>query len=87
MSGLERYRALLRVPHAKALVGWSLLGRVPLGMTPFALLLLGFGLLGRSPALFVKGGASRAGALFVGLIGGALVFVAIEVSPFAAYLP
>ncbi len=40
MSGLERYRALLRVPHAKALVGWSLLGRVPLGMTPFALLLL-----------------------------------------------
>ena len=40
MSGLERYQALLRVPHAKALVGWSLLGRVPLGMTPFALLLL-----------------------------------------------
>jgi MFS family permease len=40
VSGLERYRALLRVPHAKALVGWSLLGRVPLGMTPFALLLL-----------------------------------------------
>ena len=40
MSGLERYRTLLRVPHAKALVGWSLLGRIPLGMTPFALLLL-----------------------------------------------
>ena len=27
------YRELLGLPHAKALVGWSLLGRLPLGMT------------------------------------------------------
>ena len=40
MSGLERYRALLGQPQAAALVGWSLLGRLPLGMTPLALLFL-----------------------------------------------
>jgi MFS family permease len=34
------YRELLGLPHAKALVGWSLLGRVPVGMTPLALLFL-----------------------------------------------
>ncbi len=40
MSGLARYRELLGQPHALALVGWSLLGRLPLGMTPLALLFL-----------------------------------------------
>ncbi len=40
MSGLARYRELLGQPHALPLVGWSLLGRLPLGMTPLALLFL-----------------------------------------------
>ena len=40
MSEAHPYRELLAVPHAKALIGWSLLARLPLGMTPFALLLL-----------------------------------------------
>ncbi len=40
MSDGHPYRELLRIPHAKALIGWSLLARLPLGMTPFALLLL-----------------------------------------------
>lgn len=38
--GPARYRALLALPHARALLGWSLLGRLPLGMTPLALVLL-----------------------------------------------
>jgi MFS family permease len=40
VSGLARYRELLGRPHAAALVGWSLLGRLPLGMTALALLFL-----------------------------------------------
>ena len=40
VTGAQPYRELLGLPHAKALVGWSLLGRLPLGMTPLALLLL-----------------------------------------------
>ena len=40
MTGAQHYRELLGIPHAKALIGWSLLARLPLGMTPFALLLL-----------------------------------------------
>lgn len=40
MSGTEHYRALLGLPHARAMLGWSLLGRLPLGMTPLALLFL-----------------------------------------------
>ena len=40
MTGTSHYRALLRLPHVPALVGWSLLGRLPLGMAPLALLLL-----------------------------------------------
>ncbi|HEX5583857.1 MFS transporter [Gaiella sp.] len=40
MTGIERYRTLLALPHARALVAWSLLGRLPLGMTPLALLFL-----------------------------------------------
>jgi MFS family permease len=39
-AGTEHYRALLGLPHARAMLGWSLLGRLPLGMTPLALLLL-----------------------------------------------
>lgn len=34
------YRELLGLPHAKPLVGWSLVGRLPVGMTSLALLLL-----------------------------------------------
>ena len=34
------YRELLGRPHAASLVAWSLLGRLPLGMTPLALLFL-----------------------------------------------
>ncbi|HET8741640.1 MAG TPA: MFS transporter [Gaiella sp.] len=40
MTGLARYRTLLGRPHARGLVAWSLLGRLPLGMTPLALLFL-----------------------------------------------
>ncbi len=39
-SGTRHYRALLALPYARAMVGWSLLGRLPLGMTPLALLFL-----------------------------------------------
>ena len=40
MTGAQHYRELVGIPHAKALIGWSLLARLPLGMTPFALLLV-----------------------------------------------
>ena len=40
MSGIARYRALLGIRHAPGLVAWSLLGRLPLGMTALALLFL-----------------------------------------------
>ena len=39
-TGTGYYRALLGLPHARAMLGWSLLGRLPLGMTPLALLFL-----------------------------------------------
>lgn len=37
------YRTLFAVPYAKPLLGWSLVARLPLGMTPLALLLLARG--------------------------------------------
>jgi MFS family permease len=40
VSEAHPYRELLGLPHAKALVGWSLIGRLPVGMTALALLLL-----------------------------------------------
>lgn len=40
MSGTKHYRELLGLPHARAMLAWSLLGRLPLGMTPLALLFL-----------------------------------------------
>lgn len=40
VTGTEHYHALLGLPHARAMLGWSLLGRLPLGMTPLALLFL-----------------------------------------------
>jgi MFS family permease len=40
VSGSKHFRELLGLPHAKAMVAWSLLGRLPLGMTPIALLFL-----------------------------------------------
>jgi MFS family permease len=40
MSGVDRYRELLGRPHARAFVAWSLLGRLPLGMTALGLLFL-----------------------------------------------
>jgi MFS family permease len=39
-SGTGHYRRLLGIPHARAMLCWSLLGRLPLGMTPLALLFL-----------------------------------------------
>ena len=39
-SGTHHYRALLGLPHARAMLGWSLLGRLPLGMAPLSLLFL-----------------------------------------------
>jgi MFS family permease len=40
MTGVRAYRELFGLPYAKPLVGWSLVGRLPVGMTPLALLLL-----------------------------------------------
>ena len=40
MSESHPYRELLGLPYAKGLVGWSLLGRLPVGMTSLALLFL-----------------------------------------------
>lgn len=40
MTEAHPYRELLGLPHAKGLVCWSLLGRLPVGMTPLALLFL-----------------------------------------------
>ena len=40
MTGANAYRELFRRPHAKALIGWSFVGRLPIGMMPLALLLL-----------------------------------------------
>lgn len=40
MRGARHYQELLSLPHARAMVGWSLLGRLPLGMAPLALLFL-----------------------------------------------
>lgn len=37
--GTERYRALLRTPHARRLIACALVARLPLGMVPLALLL------------------------------------------------
>lgn len=37
------YRRLLSAPHARPLLAWSVLARLPLGMTPLALLLLARG--------------------------------------------
>ena len=39
-KGIARYRSFLAVPHTRALFGWALLARLPLGMAPLALLLL-----------------------------------------------
>lgn len=39
-SGLGRYAALLRRPYVRALLGWAMVARLPLGMTPLALILL-----------------------------------------------
>ena len=39
-QGVERYRALLRVPYARRLFLWALLARLPMGMVPFGLILL-----------------------------------------------
>jgi hypothetical protein len=40
MAGTRQYRELLGLPSAAALVAWSLLGPLPLGMAPLSLLLL-----------------------------------------------
>ena len=40
MSGTRHYSELLGLPHARAMLGWSLLGRLPLGMAPLSLLCL-----------------------------------------------
>lgn len=39
-AGLGRYLELARTRHAVPLIGWSLVARLPVGMTPLALLLL-----------------------------------------------
>jgi MFS family permease len=58
VTGARRYRELLGQPHAKALIGWSMLGRLPLGMAPLALLFVvraegyGYGAAGAAVALY-----------------------------------
>jgi len=58
VSGARPYRELLGLPHASAMLAWSLLGRLPLGMTPLALLFLvrgegkGYGAAGVVVALY-----------------------------------
>ena len=37
---MGRYRVFFAIPHTRSLVGWSLLGRLEMGMAPLALLLL-----------------------------------------------
>jgi hypothetical protein len=56
-------------------------------VVPFAVLLLGVGVIGRGPSLYLRGGARRGGAALAGLVGGTLVFLAIELSSFASRLP
>ena len=61
VSGLHAYRELFGIPFAKPLVGWSLIGRLPVGMTPLALLLLvrgegeGYGAAGVVVAVYAVG--------------------------------
>ncbi len=38
--GLARYRVFLAIPYTRSLIGWSLVARMPIAMTPLALLLL-----------------------------------------------
>ncbi len=40
VAGVSRYVALWRAPHVAALLGWGIVARLCLGMTPLALLLL-----------------------------------------------
>ncbi len=54
---------------------------------PFALMMLGLGVAGRARPLFLRGGASRVTALVAGIAGGAIVFVALEISALASRLP
>jgi len=56
-------------------------------VVPLAVFLLGLGIAGRGPSLFLRGGGRRVIAAFAGLVGGAIVFVAIEISVLAARLP
>lgn len=39
-KGFARYREFLAIPHTRALIGWALVARMPLGMAPLALVLL-----------------------------------------------
>lgn len=56
-------------------------------LVPLAILLLGLGILGRGPSRFLGGGSGRATAALYGIAGGALGFVAIELSKLARLLP
>lgn len=56
-------------------------------VVPLGLALLGLGVVGRGPPLFLAGGSRRIGALVAALFGGAIVFVAIEISALAARIP
>jgi MFS family permease len=41
--GLARYRVFLAIPHTRSLITWSVIARLPVGMTPLALLFLARG--------------------------------------------
>jgi MFS family permease len=70
VTGVNAYRALFALPYARALIGWSLVGRLPVGMTPIALLFLvrgegeGYGAAGAVVAVYavaLGGGAPVGG--------------------------
>jgi MFS family permease len=67
-KGIARYRSFLAVPHTRALFGWALLARLPLGMAPLALLLL---VRAEGASYAAAGGVVAAYGL--ALAGGALV--------------
>src|SRR5260221_7596107 len=62
--GAGRYLALLRAPHVAALLGWGMVARLPLGMTPLALLLV---IRGEGGSYAAAGAVAAAYAIALGI--------------------
>jgi MFS family permease len=72
-AGFGRYLALWRAPYVAALLGWAMVARLSLGMTPLALLLL---VRGEGSSYGAAGGVAAAYTIGVGAgapVGGRLV--------------